>query len=484
MSSLDPKLPLELEKEIFEIAAHRLPATIPAMLLTARRVKIWVEPIFFRVVLLAGLRGRFGLGRRKTYPLTDNSNFSRIVSTPPAVLRDSVHHLHLDQVPKRVAELLLSSCQNVHDLWLLLEDYTCVLELVSSLTLPRTCSGPTDYISLLLFSASMSSSASTSSAHVLRSRLAEIDAEAAALHARLSVLAAERKTIAETLGSVIYSGVLELPPEITAEIFLQYVTRAEIGHSDPNAWGWTPSYGPLLLASVCRKWREIALGLQPIGSNFEILTSDTALESADTLLEYWLSRGGNHPLTISVCADPTSIFPSPLPAIHPLQSLECYVDSAPSFPNELFHRRLPSLQSLRLFFSMQEQGPLATSLTAFADCPRLCDALDTFYALREDDFLPELTSLSLDPYISAMEIPFAALAEVLDSRAKGKSGSFELVLRQGPTVHRPPTPTVVDLSNSFEALRAVEAGGPKLKIRCLQNLTEKVDAMALYAVQD
>ncbi|KAJ7622036.1 hypothetical protein FB45DRAFT_926852 [Roridomyces roridus] len=141
MSSLDPKLPPELEKEIFEVAAYHLPATIPAMMLTAWRVKVWVEPILFRVVLLVdpsnNINDHHGLNQRNTYPLPDDSNLSRISSTPPTVLRDSVHHLYLDRVSHDVAELVLSSCQNVHDLWLYLWDYSSVLDFVGSLPLRR-----------------------------------------------------------------------------------------------------------------------------------------------------------------------------------------------------------------------------------------------------------------------------------------------------------------------------------------------------------
>ncbi|KAJ7642257.1 hypothetical protein FB45DRAFT_366861 [Roridomyces roridus] len=217
----------------------------------------------------------------------------------------------------------------------------------------------------------MSSSASTSSAHVLRSRMAEIDAETAALHARLAILAAERKPIFDALRSVTYPGVVDLPPEVTAEIFLGYFTRGDIGYSSPTQLGWTPSYGPLLLANVCRRWRDTAVALQPIWSKFHIMTSDTASESQAALLECWLPRAGNHPLTISVYGGVTSIFTSLAPVLSQLRSLECYIDSDVPFPNDVLLGRLPSLESVRLFSNIPERGLLAAPLTAFADCPQL-----------------------------------------------------------------------------------------------------------------
>ncbi|KAF7367988.1 hypothetical protein MSAN_00864500 [Mycena sanguinolenta] len=46
----DPKLPPELERKIFEIAALTQPTWIPSLMLVARRVKFWVEPLLYRVV--------------------------------------------------------------------------------------------------------------------------------------------------------------------------------------------------------------------------------------------------------------------------------------------------------------------------------------------------------------------------------------------------------------------------------------------------
>ncbi|KAJ6505230.1 hypothetical protein C8R45DRAFT_1181337 [Mycena sanguinolenta] len=48
----DPRLPPELERGIFEIAALARPIWIPALILVARRVKFWVEPLLYHVVLL------------------------------------------------------------------------------------------------------------------------------------------------------------------------------------------------------------------------------------------------------------------------------------------------------------------------------------------------------------------------------------------------------------------------------------------------
>ncbi|KAF7364398.1 hypothetical protein MSAN_01100500 [Mycena sanguinolenta] len=50
----DPRLPPELEHRIFEIAALARPTRIPILMLVARRVRCWVEPLLYRVVFLRG----------------------------------------------------------------------------------------------------------------------------------------------------------------------------------------------------------------------------------------------------------------------------------------------------------------------------------------------------------------------------------------------------------------------------------------------
>ncbi|KAF7368046.1 hypothetical protein MSAN_00870500 [Mycena sanguinolenta] len=52
--SRDPRLPPELEHRIFEIAALTWPRWIPTLMLVAKRVKFWVEPLLCRVVFLRG----------------------------------------------------------------------------------------------------------------------------------------------------------------------------------------------------------------------------------------------------------------------------------------------------------------------------------------------------------------------------------------------------------------------------------------------
>ncbi|KAJ6474913.1 hypothetical protein C8R45DRAFT_1160147 [Mycena sanguinolenta] len=54
-SPLDgPRLPPELERKIFEIAALTRPKRIPTFMLVSKRVRYWVEPLLYRVVFVEG----------------------------------------------------------------------------------------------------------------------------------------------------------------------------------------------------------------------------------------------------------------------------------------------------------------------------------------------------------------------------------------------------------------------------------------------
>ncbi|KAJ7699024.1 hypothetical protein B0H17DRAFT_1196610 [Mycena rosella] len=52
MTATTPVLPPELERAIFELAAHTDPKAIPTLLLLAQRVRIWLEPLLYRVLQL------------------------------------------------------------------------------------------------------------------------------------------------------------------------------------------------------------------------------------------------------------------------------------------------------------------------------------------------------------------------------------------------------------------------------------------------
>ncbi|KAJ7807332.1 hypothetical protein B0H13DRAFT_1929102 [Mycena leptocephala] len=50
---LEPLLPLELEREIFETTARMYPGEIPTLLRVARRFLVWIEPLLYTVIILS-----------------------------------------------------------------------------------------------------------------------------------------------------------------------------------------------------------------------------------------------------------------------------------------------------------------------------------------------------------------------------------------------------------------------------------------------
>ncbi|KAF7313867.1 hypothetical protein HMN09_00544400 [Mycena chlorophos] len=118
-STTSSRLPPELEREIFEIAAQEYPGTAPAILRIARRVFIWIEPLIYRYIMTqhnADVRGvRYALPHK-----------------PAGYFEKHVRHLFLrvgeeDSDPEEMDELILSDdegyalltrCTNIESLWI------------------------------------------------------------------------------------------------------------------------------------------------------------------------------------------------------------------------------------------------------------------------------------------------------------------------------------------------------------------------------
>ncbi|KAJ6464694.1 hypothetical protein DFH09DRAFT_1226285 [Mycena vulgaris] len=89
--------PAELEREIFEIAARSRPLSIPTLMLVAWRVKLW-----FVLTASPGL----------------TNHLIQLIHSRPALLRESVQHLYLYWIPKDDAQVILSACPVVENLWI------------------------------------------------------------------------------------------------------------------------------------------------------------------------------------------------------------------------------------------------------------------------------------------------------------------------------------------------------------------------------
>ncbi|KAJ7159752.1 hypothetical protein C8R46DRAFT_906451 [Mycena filopes] len=111
-SSPTPKFPPELEREIFEWTALRDPRSIPMLILVAQRVKIWVEPLLYRIIFLS----RFLT--LDDAPTVSAEVLRKTIHQKPAdFLRTSVHHLYIDH-NFAGRDSVLGACTGTRDLFL------------------------------------------------------------------------------------------------------------------------------------------------------------------------------------------------------------------------------------------------------------------------------------------------------------------------------------------------------------------------------
>ncbi|KAJ7856788.1 hypothetical protein B0H13DRAFT_1641286 [Mycena leptocephala] len=110
-------LPPELERVIFEISALSRPIDIPNLMLIAWRVKEWVEPLLYRIVLLSSsLKSREIPG----FPVFTADILLRVIaSKPPGFLQNAVRHLLLDYQAGQPSDVdaIFMACNRVTNLF-------------------------------------------------------------------------------------------------------------------------------------------------------------------------------------------------------------------------------------------------------------------------------------------------------------------------------------------------------------------------------
>ncbi|KAJ7715899.1 hypothetical protein B0H16DRAFT_1558574 [Mycena metata] len=144
-STTPPRLPLDLERTIFELAAGYFPGSIPILLLVAWRVNKWVEPVLYRLVIVSSRTVRLS-----DYPVFSHEAISRKINNLE-FLRTSVRHLfveaHSVQAP---IQQIVAACDRLktlaytpHDSFPdLLRDKQCLQRLTISITAFLGCFPP------------------------------------------------------------------------------------------------------------------------------------------------------------------------------------------------------------------------------------------------------------------------------------------------------------------------------------------------------
>ncbi|KAJ7137489.1 hypothetical protein C8R43DRAFT_1132092 [Mycena crocata] len=116
--SVGAKLPPELERPIFEMAAYRNLPAIRDLMLVAGRVKTWVEPILYRVIFLGGepINGLPSFTVKSLLYLIDHNRKQILANTRHLVIQDpqpGVSPSHLKRL-----NAIMGACTGVTHLFL------------------------------------------------------------------------------------------------------------------------------------------------------------------------------------------------------------------------------------------------------------------------------------------------------------------------------------------------------------------------------
>ncbi|KAF9526893.1 hypothetical protein CPB83DRAFT_444601 [Crepidotus variabilis] len=128
----ESRLPAELEREIFEIAAANQDIqTGLKLILTAKRVREWIEPTFYRVLIKC-------TDVPRTSPFLKHLHLENISPIERQKL-SYCHCLLLQSISVEDAVNLLSACPNITDLamWVLQGSYTPLGEILLSMKIQR-----------------------------------------------------------------------------------------------------------------------------------------------------------------------------------------------------------------------------------------------------------------------------------------------------------------------------------------------------------
>ncbi|KAJ7916983.1 hypothetical protein B0H13DRAFT_1996073, partial [Mycena leptocephala] len=140
-SGVNLVFPEDLERCIFESAALIHPDCIPALLLVAHRVKIWIEPLFYKVVTIYGPPSSRVPKPNTIFRHSVPAFYNFMKSKPASFFPDNVRHIQLVGVP--IVEILkaLAACNATINLALF--DVSCVkgdaalLDLLGAFSLQR-----------------------------------------------------------------------------------------------------------------------------------------------------------------------------------------------------------------------------------------------------------------------------------------------------------------------------------------------------------
>ncbi|KAF8153514.1 hypothetical protein K438DRAFT_1863840 [Mycena galopus ATCC 62051] len=132
-----PAFPPELERAIFEIAAHTRPLSIPSFMLVACRVKVWVQPMLYQTIALSD-GSEVGALNLRDHPTFDCNVLLPIMQSKSVQFPGRfVRNLLLSWIPHTEAAAVLSACRSIENLWINTNSRGKLFPLIEDLPLKR-----------------------------------------------------------------------------------------------------------------------------------------------------------------------------------------------------------------------------------------------------------------------------------------------------------------------------------------------------------
>ncbi|KAJ7771097.1 hypothetical protein DFH07DRAFT_804870 [Mycena maculata] len=135
----------------------------------------------------------------------------------------------------------------------------------------------------------------------LRRRLLRLDAQILKQKLLLNKLEQNREDVERELHATATFPISPLPVETIQEIFLQCGGSPRVSDLGHHMQG-TTSQIPLVLSSVCRRWREVALSTPTLWStlhfNFDSMYSEPDAGAIEEYIHRWLDRAAARPLSL------------------------------------------------------------------------------------------------------------------------------------------------------------------------------------------
>jgi hypothetical protein len=227
----------------------------------------------------------------------------------------------------------------------------------------------------------------------LRARVEKISDEIELQKKFLAKLRSDKSLVQRQLNAVL-DPVARLPPEISSDIFLHRLSPAPALDLPPSGARGGPDPYLILLLTVCNAWTTIALSTPDLWTAIDIIFP--CAEGFPEILETWLQRARNRPLSISLRGnfdDPSVsvIYPIIWKHSQQLRSLEICADTE----NEDTENEEDGTRHVDLFLGMLKSGPLPLLKTLAIR--GLLDESGLFGPLREFSGPQILELLSLAP---------------------------------------------------------------------------------------